>query len=354
MDDQQAQQFLKKLGQLSDEVQFYFNDEISGSSISEIAELYGFEKDLIYDLVYDLVINNFDINLLKQNIVKLVNNDREISKDLTLDILGKILLPIDQYLDINIEQLIIDNNGNIENYNSYVMSFKNRLDGHILDLLNDYVDEQIEAIDPDQEKIAVDILFNNHILDVLRDENPETLAILNSGLLYLLNNEEGLQKKLEQMLLDNQVKITSQEITINDKKFEPTAGNWIRSFINSAGLDKYDIMAVSDYLIKSGDVNVLSEKERSIVNRLITIYLNIKFYPESIADKPLTELHIIPLPAGKENKFKKVVKPQPAIIKSPEQISSSILKLQKMAENYSQGSLERLVIEEEIKKQQAK
>jgi hypothetical protein len=130
-------------------------------------------------------------------------------------------------------------------------------------------------------------------------------------------------------------------------------------------------IALAKYLSSSSEVLKLSSGEKSLLRKVLKLYKNLVFFPDSMTGVPREDWVIIPLdvisepvfqqkvekavPASKPEKVEKKVdnkKPAPVIKKKLEKPveDPKIVKLKKSLEQYPANSLERKAIESEIKK----
>lgn len=369
MTPDQARQFLIKIDQLPEGLKFYCTSELFGKAAKTIGQEFGLTEDVLYDLFSVWVMNDFDLNLLSKEIAQVVTN-HEVADLVFLNWLGKIALPLDQYLEQDIAAILQENNINPDNYQSYVNDFILSLEEYSIDKLNDYVTEVEANIDPEEEKQNIYDLMSNHLLDVLSSDSAHALVAFNRGLIYVLNNQPDSRRLIESRLVENNEKLTNQAIIVDGKAVQPTIANWLRDFNNNVDMANFDSLAIADYLVKTNNAKNLNEKEKQLVQSLLQFYYNLKFYPDSMAEKPITEAYIMPIRSELQeilqaedtanNNEESTVVSAPTTkslktvlnksVSSQEQTTATMLKLQKMAEQYPTGSLERLAIEEEIKK----
>lgn len=352
MTKEQSVQFLEKLDQTSDEVNFYFSSSLPDQAITEIALDYNLPKDKVESLVLELVINNFNFTGLQQRIKLLMADqiDQTVFDKIFIDFLGKICLPLDNYLETDVAGLIRSYDRQPADYQRYVINFQQSLEEYLVEETGKYLDEVETTIDLDQEIEATIDLLTNHLDRVLQTDNLDALLAFNRGVAYVLNNQEPLVKELENILLDSQIKITKQPIVINEKTVEPTAGNWLNDFITSMGVEQFDSLVIADYMIKSENIKSLSDAEREIIQKLITLYLNIKFYPDSMNGKAITDWFVLPLPLTEQPITHQVQHVERQNIEEVQQTynQAKLAELQQIASSYNEGSLERLAVEEEI------
>ncbi|MFH0951228.1 MAG: hypothetical protein V1765_02020 [bacterium] len=362
MTKQQAQKFLSVLDQLPAEVRYYFQSELSAKNILALAEKHQVNKDALDDLVIVTTIGGFDYNQIAQEVNHLSTNN-QLAQQIIIDFLGMVLLPIDDYINLDVASILSELGAKQDDYNDYVNDYKYDLDDQSLNMLNEYIDEATADIDIEEETTATVDWLTNNLLEILQEDDVDVLIALNRSLIYLLNNDPGIIRKLENILLNNQNRITKEAIIVNGKSVEPTVANWLHNFIAEIGAGHFDSLMIADYLVRSNNVKNLNATEKQILQKLLSLYYNLKFYPDNMTGKPLTDWFIVPIPETALSKTKvdrQPIRPTQPVrsvprtttqsVPSQEQSMATVLKLQKMAEQYPVGSLERLAIEEEIKK----
>ena len=123
--------------------------------------------------------------------------------------------------------------------------------------------------------------------------------------------------------------------------------DWLKDFIKQHGGEMFDNIKLSQYLSNSSNVKNLDEVEKQLVRKLLMLYRNLKFFPDSMPNDTGEGWEIIPISqeegtlpttrAGKESK-KDGFKITP------------LQELEILAKQYPKGSLEHRAIMEEIKK----
>ena len=200
---------------------------------------------------------------------------------------------------------------------------------------------------PDEEKkIALDI-FSNSLVNFLEASLEETLNIIddyNGVVIALLMNDAGLKKDLEKALYKNLEKLTHQEFKLDNVAHAPSIRNWLHDFISRHGTAMFDNMTLTQYLTSAPNVKVLSEEEKKLVKKLLMLYRNIKFFPESMKDVPATDWQIIPI----KEKGEEMAKARPVSGPPKSEEEEKLNKLRQAEDKYDKGSLEKLALEEEV------
>lgn len=292
------------------------------------------------------------------------------------DVLGMRFLIIDDYFNGAISTKLKALGADIKQYQAEV---KRQKQG-IADYNNkqnevDNTDLQINTTDNDvsynanvsakEEKQSAEIIFREKIASILRAlANNNIVAILHDydlTLLSLLSQDKELKfaNKLSAALLDNKEKLTFKEFNLNKKPVRPTISNWLKDFISQYGATLPDNLTITRYLTSAPNIKVLDEKEKQLVDKLVALYRNITFFPQSMP-KDANYWHILPLSKAIQSqtaniknasqKFNEYKKQKLNLDNTKTQVANVMDQLRQMAEQYEVGSLERNAVEEEMDK----
>jgi len=211
------------------------------------------------------------------------------------------------------------------------------------------IDEMdIGIIDKQEERQAAASIFRSGLLDFFQAEEEGTLEVIkdyNRVLIVLLAQTKGLKKELENALYENQEKLTGQAFELEGHKKEPTIGNWLRYFIKQHGSGSFDNVELSKFVTGSKNGQRLNESERLLVQKLLRLYRNIKFFPEQLKGQDPEKWEIIPIEDMNASQKARQVSGPP---KTEEE--RDIEELEKQEKEYQEGSLERMALDEEIKR----
>jgi len=233
------------------------------------------------------------------------------------------------------------------------------------------------------EGMAIDY-FQNHFTKIfsIPDYDFDNLwRKLGSILLIIMNftERDKFKKKLTWALLNNQEKITSRELMINNQRRPPTVGNWLLDYNSNLGTGVVDNLKRVQYFSGNNNIKVLPEQEKARVKTLLDLYERLKlssFTLEGLEEdipvdeddmegtirggvfEPYKEEDLKPSiitakpSAAVEKKFvppKPPVRSQPALKpRQASQAENDLTELRELANKYPPGSFERKVIEEEI------
>lgn len=183
-------------------------------------------------------------------------------------------------------------------------------------------------------------IFEGQLSGVIRG-NGDVKGINEKILLILSVSNELSQEDLVKMLFTNQEKLTSKEFILDGKKQEPTISNWLKDFIKNNGGSIFDNLTLSQYLAKSENAKKIDVEEKRLLHKLLILYRNLKFFPESMGKTPTEEWEIVPLD-DEEKPVRKNIK-----IGGEDE---RVVELRNLLEQYEPGSIERRAIEEELRK----
>ena len=214
--------------------------------------------------------------------------------------------------------------------------------------------------------------------NILTKELDSLLAIddylfveqFNSRLIALLVERIEVKDELVAVLLNNEARIGSETIVVDGRQLPPTTGAWISYFISQKGSSLFDAVTLSDFLVNAANTKFLAPSDKAKLSRLLLLYRNLKFFPDSlVGDEPdkweiLTNVGEVnyrvieqstpeayPPGAGKVTDVKSAVDVVgPAVVKSFVVDSAKLNALKALGDKYPAGSLERLAIDEEIKR----
>lgn len=345
-----AEQLLKIIFKMPQEVQFYFGVEknnVLGDFLVDLSKKYNIEDKYLFDLINDYVLNNFNFQDLEDKFKKEFDFDNIKIKEMVIDYLGMIFLPIDKYLkQIDIKKEIKDRGGEVKDYNKYIL----RLDKAILDAgfkeLDRIVKKVEKTIDKEYEAKCSIKLLEYNLVDILKEGFNSAVIKLNCGIIYLLFNKDGFKNEINKVLLNNNEKITNKKFIFDNKKCAPSVKNWLKYFINQNGSNNFNNIILSKFMTKSENIKSLDEYEKNLVKKLLLLYRNLKFFPDSLKNYAIGEWEIIPI-----DKKEKILKNRKAKIDGEIKSKKKIKEIEKISLKYDKKSLEKVVLMEEIKKE---
>lgn len=377
-------QFLQKLESLSEEVNLCFSSSLNEKNNLEISKEYNIDISSLIDLVINFFVSDFNLDILSKEAEE-KNINKNILNNFVCDFLGKLFLPIDSFLSWDVKKEIESRKGKIEKYKIYVDEFNNLIEDKNLEELSELTENFMNDFDEAEEERVVLNFLEKDLLSVLSDDDISGPQKINGSLIYLLINKKDSLSKFIRTFLINQEQISSQRILLDGKEQDPTIANWIKHFVKENGSGIPGNIVLAKYLTSSPDVLSLKEDEKKILKKVLKLYKNLVFFPDSMSNTPRDDWEIIPVDRdssfinkniGKKNigaqedkkssednksvirkeeiKVEKKVEPKREEIKVKEKVKEienpEIIKLQEMLNKYSENSLERKAIESEIKK----
>lgn len=346
MDMQTAIKYFQKLGNYPGEVDEFLQSKLFGDYVAKLNLSYNLPKDYIAELMIEVVVNDFSLDFINQLPKKLQSDlsfDDTKAKDLYLDFLGRILLPINNFLkNLDVRSIITSLGGDLSIYKYNIEKLNLFLENIYFEKIEEIVKEQEKSFNVKEEEIILQNMIEKEFVYLL--ENPE--AELNAGMIAVFFANASFKDTIVRSLLANQKKLFEKEIVVDGKRFIPTVGNWLNDFIAKNGSNYFNNIALSTYVTNSKVTKGLSKEEKDLLIKLFYVYRNIKFFPQSFQDIAPEKWEIFPI--EKTNKSNTESRQSLATPKSPEE--QEIETLEKMAAGYALGSLERRAVEEEIRK----
>lgn len=213
-----------------------------------------------------------------------------------------------------------------------------------------YIFSDVEVNDNTENEVITNEMiikmFQSELRNIFRAE-ANIIHNLNNSLLVNFSTDNGLsQEDLEKLLYINGELLTHSEFMLDGKQYSPTIGNWIQDFIQYYGSGMFSNLVLTKYLTDSDNARRLPPEEKKLVHKLLQLYRNIKFFPESLQDVPAEDWEIIPL--DKDSRL--AVQPRKIIGPPKTEEEKKIEELKQEEKEFSAGGLEQLAIEEEIGK----
>jgi hypothetical protein len=192
----------------------------------------------------------------------------------------------------------------------------------------------VSSKEPDIEE-TIRGIFQEKLINTLKGDN-DFRDVLNEEIIITISSSEVLTKsELLNLLLQNQERLTKKNLVIASKNEPSTVSNWIKEFIKNMGSGLFNNIMLSQYFINSENARKLDAEDKKLLNKLLTLYRNLKFFPESMGDLPVDQWQIFPLDEEDNKK---------------DYDEKYRIELKKIAQKYPPGSLERRAVEEEMRK----
>ena len=318
------------------------------SNIGELLCMIYF-KEISLEKVYDFFVKNFKIKVKEK-----------INPFLT-DLIGIRVLSVREHLkNEDFEYIIHSLGGDIEDYKKFINFTKEAVEkesrGEIVDINKilgieeeeeeeEFEEEKIGEINFNAKKEKKDSfkIFENSIKHLLVNVDKNVLESYNLTLLELITEDIKFKRDLENSLYHNKETITTSKFKLKDVPEKPTIGNWLKDFIKKNGTTIFSDVVLSEYLTRTDNTKNLYTNERVLLSKLLQLYRNLKFYPESQKGVREDDWEIIPAEEIKEKESKRKT------IGTPKTIAEkNIEKMKEEASHYGENSLEHLAVEEEI------
>lgn len=225
----------------------------------------------------------------------------------------------------------------------------------VLDLIENGDEDELEIVPQrlsdkslsERKELILDI-FENQILKHLSADD-DYLKDLNVAIFLTLNEDENLEDKIESLLYVNQEKITNHQIILDGHPASPSIANWLKDFIKQYGSDLFNEVTLAEYLTQSLNIRQLKTEEKDLIRKLLKLYRNLVFFPESMDGILMDEWEIFPVnkknPDSLSVTKEKVIEEKELIISTKQK---TILDLQKSLTKYPPSSLEYKAISQEI------
>jgi len=209
--------------------------------------------------------------------------------------------------------------------------------------------ERLKFLDPNQKidvkkgQSIVSEIFEKGLVDELRN-NEVVTKVVNARIFSVLSDNYKFKNVLEKILYSNSELITHGNFILDGTFQSPTIGSWIQDFIKRNGSENFNSLVLTDYLANSENAKILSLEEKHLIQKLLLLYRNLKFFPESMPSDNPDDWEIIPTDKGIDNltKARSVSGPP----KTSEEKDIDVIKMEE--EKYPVGGLERMVLEEEV------
>lgn len=292
----------------------------------------------------------------------------EAAKALALDIAGYRLLSVRDWLRDDVAAYIKSLGGKVEDYQKYVeenkLATKEEYDFY------EQQEKEVEIQDTDamglaagpeevvgykfdlkKEKEDSEKIFGESLLELLDKENEDIAEDYNNILLQILiEGELAAKNDLEKALYSNQERLTSVPFNLDKKPAAATVSNWLKDFLAVKGSGFFDNIAISDFLVKSQNALNLNDVEKNRLRKLLVFYRNLKFFPESMPNATGDGWEIIPTQVSEEVAQRAKIEK----VQADTENEAKIAELRVILGKYPEGSLERKVVVEEMKKYKQK
>jgi hypothetical protein len=296
MDNKKVQQFYEKRAKLPEEIKIFLESDAFEKILENIGQKYNIDSGKVFELVMELIIIDFNFIGLEKKISQFFSIDESQSEQVMIDILGMIFYPMEKYIpQVKASDILKKKKINLEDYLVWQLSLENELEKELDSAIKEF-DQSLEDINWQEEKGTALEILNSNILEVFKEYSPLGQAEFNRGIALMLINVPEFREQAVRALLGNKEKLTTENIKFNEKMVESTVANWLKDYNYQFGFDKFDTLNLTKFISASPNCLKLSEEERSYVARLLQLFLNIKFFPDSLKDQPIEEWEFFALP----------------------------------------------------------
>ena len=385
-----ADDIKKKIRELPQEVFYLLTADKAVDLNLELTEKYGLngiQISAMVDLVEKTYIKELRLSDLYTQAKAAFAFDEAKLRQFICDLAGYKFLPIVDWLGEDVANYIRSLGGDATTYATENADLKRLAAGDLaadtllwqepdlppLEVTNDVVEAAEAGVEEAREPTLEESI--EQYKNILSTDLGELLAIddylfvqqFNYRLINLLVDHEDLKNSLIAVLLNNDLKIGTETIVIDGRQIAPTAGAWINYFISQKGSVMFDAVLLSDFLVNAANAKFLSAIDKSKLSRLLWLYRNIKFFPDSLVGDNPDNWELLTYVSGPNYRVTDVVEAMPVLSRveleaeSPE-VKSIVLErnfvaeqpkvaaMKALADKYPVGSLERLAIDEEIKR----
>lgn len=211
-------------------------------------------------------------------------------------------------------------------------SIANELDAEVISPALAAIGWPVEEATYDSNEVVK--IFKEGVLAALALDN-DSLKLLNVAIFKFLSDDPDREDELAGYLRKNQEVLSKRKINLSDRTAAGTIGNWLTDFISRYGSEKLDEMSMAEYLSSSENIRGLEESVKEKLRRVLKLYYNLAFFPESMEGIPTEEWEVFPLDILK---------------KSPKEQPDRLSQLRQALSKYIGGSLEYKAISEEIQR----
>lgn len=271
---------------------------------------------------------------LESNIEKEVGVKPEQAKKIAIQVCGKRLLIVDkEWFNGEVAQKISQLGGNPADYDEFVAQYQKAIidekqQKRTAELKekeegagDDYIGKKFEEVpsvikDPEAEKKSAKNGFSSYIKGVLQSNDFELKIELNVRLITLMLNDESqqFQRELLETLYNNQELLTAAKIDLKGEKADPTIGNWLKDYIHFAGVEEVvSTIKKAQYFTNSTNIKILSAEEKSLLDKLLDFYINLKNFYFNVRKYDLEEVAIFPFSPEEQEAFLKTLEREPVV-----------------------------------------
>lgn len=189
--------------------------------------------------------------------------------------------------------------------------------------------------------------FTSEIIPALKAD-PTRLQDFNIALFQAFNEDEDLEDRAEALLYNNQEKLSDHQIILDNHPASPSVANWLKDFIKKYGSDLFNEVALAEYLSQSPNVKSLKPEEKELVRKVLKLYRNLVFFPQSMDGVAMENWEIFPVNHNEVSKKNLLASENLSENPVITERQKTIFDLQKNLTKYPTTSLEYKAIHQEI------
>lgn len=216
-----------------------------------------------------------------------------------------------------------------------------------------------------QEKELLLKIFSEKLKETLKINRIDDLHKLNISIFKIFQGDDLIEEKIINILYNNQEVLTPGKIILDGNEVRPTVSSWLKDFISENGSELFSNIVLVKYLSNNQNVKKLTATDRDLVKKLLKLYRNLVFFPESMNNVPLEEWEVFPIDRPEiYQKTKKVIdvldEAVPSVAPTNQSSAKSVAapapapqpteleELQAILNNYAPDSFEYKTISQEI------
>jgi len=259
----------------------------------------------IIDLTNEVYLRILDINALPFNISDRLKINPKKALALAIDVAGQKLLIADDFFNNKISNFLNEKGVNSDDFSALIVKQKEAINKEVIKI-------ETKKNDGAFQDVLVDSLSNENFLKQSKDD---TLSLFKEDLVKILSlgpdfnyiiedlnddifeflEDESFRQQLEGSLYNNHNEIITRiKPLINDRSERGTIANWLKDFISFNGSDNFNDIVLAEYLVNSSNAKKLSVSDKKKIKKLLKIYRNLAFFPESLKDRE-ADWGVIPL-----------------------------------------------------------
>ena len=304
---------INQINNLVPQVSEFLNSMFRITLTLELARKYQlseWQSPTVTDLVFDLAEKKIPFSSIPQEAARLFTFDESTALSFSRDLLGTHFLFLADYFPDMLTSLE-SFGGKPENYIEVISRISKALaeekayfakemapEEEYFFQPKSVVEEEEEGENLDDEPLSREeyaSLFNKGVISFLFEmSDPEMIREFNQETIVFISENSLAQNDFFKNLMSNQEMIGRNPIWLENKKVDPTIANWLKDFIKEKGSDFFDELILAEYLAVSPNPKNLAIDEKNLLRRLLNLYRNLAFFPESQENLPAEKWQLVP------------------------------------------------------------